>query len=125
MQDASSSLEPTNCALLVGLTYFCSALLGLVLLILLLIIIVIYVSFLNFNNVLLFQTFLVLGLFYFLYSDVFSHFIKNEFSLFNILDVLFYTLFDRFFFDFINSHRFDLFFKDLLPILSIIFFLGG
>ena len=39
MQDASSSLEPTNCALLVGLTYFCSALLGLVLLILLLIII--------------------------------------------------------------------------------------
>ena len=33
MQDASSSLEPTNCALLVGLTYFCSALLGLVLLI--------------------------------------------------------------------------------------------
>ena len=40
MQDASSSLEPTNCALLVGLTYFCSALLGLVLLILLLIIII-------------------------------------------------------------------------------------
>ena len=40
MQDASSSLEPTNCALLVGLTYFCSALLGLVLFILLLIIIV-------------------------------------------------------------------------------------
>ena len=39
MQDASSSLEPTNCALLVGLTYFCSALLGFVLLILLLIII--------------------------------------------------------------------------------------
>ena len=36
MQDASSSLEPTNCALLVGLTYFCSALLGLVLLLLLL-----------------------------------------------------------------------------------------
>ena len=30
-QDASSSLEPTNCALLVGVTYFCSALLGLVL----------------------------------------------------------------------------------------------
>jgi len=30
-KDASSSLEPTNCALLVGLTYFCSALLGLVL----------------------------------------------------------------------------------------------
>merc|ERR1719210_1374426 len=30
-KDASSSLEPTNCALLVGVTYFCSALLGLVL----------------------------------------------------------------------------------------------
>merc|ERR1719192_555196 len=30
-KDAYSSLEPTNCALLVGLTYFCSALLGLVL----------------------------------------------------------------------------------------------
>ena len=31
IQDASSSLEPTNCALLVGLTYLGSALLGLVL----------------------------------------------------------------------------------------------
>merc|ERR550534_2631059 len=30
-KDASSSLEPTNCALLVGLTYLGSALLGLVL----------------------------------------------------------------------------------------------